>query len=97
MNADRSTEDLAPDFFASPSALRQFALETAGQLRQAGLSEAGDIMESAAKFVTSSGWEWLGELGAAAETAARRFALPQALGAKVSRIARAVASQRPYG
>ena len=38
----------------------------ASQLRAAGLTEACEVMESAATFVTSSGWEWLGELGAAA-------------------------------
>jgi hypothetical protein len=52
--------------FASPSTLREFALETASQLRAAGQTEACEVMEAAATSVTSSGWEWLGELGAAA-------------------------------
>jgi hypothetical protein len=83
--------------FESPSALRQFAIETASQLRQAGLSEAGEIMESAAGFVTSSGWEWLGELGAAAMRIRERFQLPEHVGTRVNRIHKAATSQKPYG
>ena len=59
--------------FASPSALREFALETASLLRAGGQAEAGEVMESAATFVTSSGWEWLGELDAATTRIRERF------------------------
>src|SRR5437762_7417607 len=97
MTPSKDTGEGADGRFTSPSALWQFAVETAMQLRQAGLSEAGDIMESAAKFVTSSGWEWLGELGVAAKTITKRFNLPEALRARVSRIGEAATSRHPYG
>ncbi len=42
MTTIRNSEQPAPEHFASPSDLRQFAIETATQLRQAELSEAGD-------------------------------------------------------
>jgi hypothetical protein len=83
--------------FASPSALRQFAMESAIQLRQARLSEAGDIMEAAANFAATTGWEWLGELGIAARTIQKRFDLPDELCSRVSRIAEAATSKHPYG
>jgi len=86
-----------PEYFASPSTLRQFALETAAKLSQAGLSEAGNIMETAANFAATTGSEWLGELGLAANTVAKRFKVPEPLGARISRIARVSASRHPYG
>jgi len=95
MNAARNTDEPEAGRFASPSELRQFAIETAAQLRQVGLNEAGDIMESAAKYVTSSGWEWLGELGIAARTIKKRFDLSAILRARVSRIGKAAKSKDP--
>ena len=83
--------------FASPSALRQYAIQTAAHLRRAGLSEAGNIMESAANFAATTGSEWLGELGQAAKTIHRRFDLPQVLAVRVARIAEAARSRHPYG
>ncbi|HWX20533.1 MAG TPA: GNAT family acetyltransferase, partial [Candidatus Binatia bacterium] len=95
--ASRKPDEPANGSFASPSTLWQFAIETAAQLRQTGLSEAGDILESAAKFVTGSGWEWLGELGIATKSIQKRFTLPDALRARISRIEQASTSKRPYG
>jgi hypothetical protein len=83
--------------FASPPALRQYAIETASQLRQSGLREAADIMEAAANFAATTGSEWLGELGIAAKTIQKRFDLPEALRSRVSRIGQAAASRQPYG
>ena len=97
MTTIRNSEQPAPENFASPSDLRQFAIETATQLRQAGLSEAGGIMELAAKFVTSSGSEWLGELGAATKAIQKRFDLSDWLRSRVARIGQAAGSKHPYG
>ena len=83
--------------FASPSALREFALETASQLRVAGQVEACEVMEAAATFVTCSGWEWLGELGAAAASIRERFQVSDLVAARLSRIREAATSQPPYG
>jgi hypothetical protein len=83
--------------FASPSALREFALETASQLRAAGQAEARAIMDAAATFVTSSGWEWLGELGAAAAIIRERFQVSDLVAARLLRIREAATSQQPYG
>ena len=61
------------------------------------MSEAGDIMESAARYGTSSGWEWLGELGAATKMIQKRFDLPEELRSRLSRIGKTAASRNPYG
>jgi hypothetical protein len=82
--------------FTSPSALREFALETAFELRAAGQPEACEVMEAAATFVTSSGWEWLGELGAAVATIRERFQVSDSIVARLSRIREAATSQQPY-
>ena len=82
--------------FASPSTLREFALETASQLRATGQTEACEVMEAAATFVTSSGWEWLGELGAAATSIRERFQVSDLIAARLIRIREAATSQQPY-
>jgi hypothetical protein len=92
-----SRKQTAAEKFRSPSALRQFALETATLLRQTGLSEAGSFMEVAANFPATTGWEWLAELGQAAKAIGERFELPQDLRARVSLIARTATSRQPYG
>lgn len=97
MNTDENADASALDHFASPSALRQFALDSGVQLRNAGLDEAGDMMEAAANFPATTGWEWLGELGLAAKTIGERFNLSDVLRARVVRIARTAASRQPYG
>jgi hypothetical protein len=91
-----SMREPVPEHFASPSDLRQFALDTAAQLRVVGMTEAGDSLESAAKYVTSSGWEWLGELWLAAKAIAKRHDLPQPLRARVLRIVEVAGSRHPY-
>ncbi len=83
--------------FASPSALREFALETASQLRAAGQVEACEVMEAAATFVTGSGWEWLGELGFAAASIREKFRVSDLVAARLARIQAAASSRRPYG
>ncbi len=82
--------------FTSPSALRVFALETAAQLRAAGQPEAGEVMKAAATFVTSSGWEWLGELGLAAASIRERFQVPDLVAERLTRIREAATSRQPY-
>ena len=82
--------------FPSPSALREFALETASQLQAAGQAEACEVMEAAATFVTSSGWEWLGELAAAAASIRERFQVSDLVAARLTRIREAATSQQPY-
>ena len=82
--------------FPSPDALREFALETAAQLRAVGRPEAGEILESAANLVTSSGWEWLGELGVAATSIRKRFPLPDGIADRVARIRKVATSRQPY-
>lgn len=83
--------------FASPSSLREFALETASQFRAAGQSEACDVMEAAATFVTSSGWEWLGKLSTAAASIRDNFQVSDLIAARLARIREAATSQQPYG
>jgi hypothetical protein len=72
-------------------------LETASELRAAGLTDASQLLESAATYVTGSGWEWLGELGIATATIRKRFKLPKPLAARIKRIRKAAVSRRPYG
>jgi hypothetical protein len=83
--------------FASPSTLREFALETALQLRAAGRTEASEVIEAAATCVTSSGWEWLGGPGAAAASIRGRFQVSGLVAARLARIREAATSQQPYG
>ena len=83
--------------FASPSALREFALETAALLRADGHAEAGELLEAAATFVSGSGWEWLGELDAATKSIRQRFKLSDELAARVARIRKTATSRSPYG
>jgi hypothetical protein len=82
--------------FESPSALREFALETASQLRADGQPEACEMMEAAASFVTNSGWEWLGELGVAAASIRKRFPVSDSIAARLARIRGAATSRQPY-
>jgi hypothetical protein len=89
--------DQPPCQFTSPSALREFAIETALQLRKAKLEEAGGILEDAANYVTSSGWEWLGELGRASEEIREQYGLQKEILSRVDRIIAAAKSQHPYG
>ena len=84
------------DRFSSPSQLREFALETASQLREAGEAEACRILEEAATFVSGSGWEWLGELAAATEAVLDGFKLPVPVRERLARIRKAAKSQRTY-
>ena len=86
-----------PHVFASPSALCQFAIETAMELRKAGFNDAGDGLESAAMFVTSSGREWLGRLGKTTAMIQKRGEMPKDLRSRISRIRKAATSKRPYG
>ena len=97
MTTANQSDEPGGERFASPSALRLYAIDTATQLRLAGLSEAGDIMESAANFGATTGSEWLGELGIAAKTIQKRFDVPDALRSRVSRIGLAADSRQPYG
>lgn len=83
--------------FSTPSALRDFALETAAQLRAGGLVEAAGLMEDAANFVSGSGWEWLGELAAAATKIRASFEVPQPIAARLKRIRKTATSRKPYG
>jgi hypothetical protein len=85
------------DRFISPGALREFALETASQLRSAGRPAAADMMHDAATFVTGSGWEWLGELAHAAKTIEKKTRVPEILAARLARIREVATSGRPYG
>jgi hypothetical protein len=85
------------DRFISPDALREFALETASQLRSAGQPAAADIMHDAATFVTGSGWEWLGELAHAAKKIEKKTRVPDMLAARLARIREVATSGRPYG
>lgn len=72
-------------------------METVSQLRTAGFTGAADTLKSATKYVTSSGWEWLGELGLAAQTIQKGNKLPDPLAARVSLIVATATSKRPYG
>lgn len=83
--------------FSTPSALREFALETAAQLRAGGLVEAAGRLEEAANDVSSSGWEWLGELGAAATKIKDGFELPAPIAARLKRIRKTATARKPYG
>lgn len=83
--------------FKSPSELRRFALETASQLRAVGLTEASEVLEQAANFVTSSGWEWLGELSAAAASIEAKFPVSDSVAPRLAAIREAATSERPYG
>jgi hypothetical protein len=83
--------------FASPSELREFALETAARLRADGQTEAGEVLEAAATYVTGSGWEWLGELDAATARIRQRFPVSAVAATRLARIRKAATSRRPYG
>lgn len=83
--------------FDSPEALRQFAIDTASELRAAGIADAADTLERAARYVTGSGWEWLGALGMAAKQIQPNRDLSDELRQKLKRLAKAGTSRRPYG
>lgn len=83
--------------FKSPSELRKFALEAASQLRAVGLTEASEVLEQAANFVTSSAWEWLGALGAAAAGIEARFSVSDSVAPRLAAIREAATSEHPYG
>jgi hypothetical protein len=83
--------------FASPEDLWNFALETVSLLREAGFPEAGQLLEAGARYSTSSGWEWLGELGSAATNVRQGFTLPEPLASRVLRIVLRATSDQPYG
>ena len=82
--------------FDSPEALRQFAIDTASELRAAGMADAADTLERAARYVTGSGWEWLGVLGTAAKQIRPNRDLSDELRQKLKRVAKAGKSRHPY-
>ena len=83
--------------FSSPSELWEFSMETVADLRSAGFDAAAATLKDGATYVTSSGWEWLGELGTAAASIRRRYQLPEPIATRIKRIHKAATSRRPYG
>jgi len=86
-----------PATFTSPSMLRDFVLDTASQLRGTGCDEAIELLESAANYVTVSGWEWLGEVAAAATSVRDGYQVSADILERLTQILEAATSQRPYG
>lgn len=82
--------------FSDPSALWNYARETAQQLESAGHAKAAEILDSAATFVTSSGWEWLYELASAVSKIEDEFQFSKAIGARLKNIQAAATSSQPY-
>ena len=72
-------------------------MATVADLRAAGFDEAALTLEAATTYVTSSGWEWLGELGLATASILKGCRLPESTAARVRRIHHAATSSHPYG
>jgi hypothetical protein len=76
--------------FESPEELNLFVSEVRADLEAAGLSAAAGRFAGIQATAFTTGSEWLGELGAAAQEIRREKDLPPALAEKVDRILRRV-------
>jgi len=86
-----------PDQFESPDVLWRYALDMVGQLRLHGLVEEARVLEGATRKCCTTGWEWLGELGAAVNVVRGTAGLPDSVAHGLDRISRVAASEHPYG
>jgi hypothetical protein len=86
-----------PPRFQNPSELWEYSMDVVSRLRAAGLNDAADTLETGVRHVTSSGWEWLGELGLAAGRVSKGYRTPPELRQALETIIRTARSRRPYG
>ncbi len=71
-------------------------MKTVSLLRECGLVEAADILESGVRYTTSSGWEWLGELAQAARRVRAQYQVPEAAHEALGVIVKTATSRSPY-
>jgi hypothetical protein len=72
-------------------------MDAVSLLRAEDLAQAADALEEGVRHSTSSGWEWLGVLGHAAQSVLQRYPLAPATKAALQAILRTTRSKTPYG
>jgi hypothetical protein len=83
--------------FRTPEELWNYSMHVVALMRAGDLGETADVLEHGVRYVTSSGWEWLGELGQAAEAVSKRYRTPPDVRQALDTIVRTTRSKRPYG
>jgi len=83
--------------FKSPDALRHFTLALASQMRVEGNMKQSRILEHRANLVCTTGWEWLGELGAGIEHIRELGKQSNDIEEKLDLILETTKSTNPYG
>lgn len=71
-------------------------MKTVSLLREYGLVEAADLLESGVRYTTASGWEWLGELARAARRVRAQYQVPEAAHEALGVIVNTATSRTPY-
>jgi hypothetical protein len=82
--------------FHTPDELWRYSMKTVSLLREYGLVEAADLLESGVRYTTSSGWEWLGELARAARKVRAQYQVPEAAHEALGVIVKTATSRSPY-
>jgi hypothetical protein len=82
--------------FHSADELWKYSMQVVSLLREGGMGEAADLLESGVRYSTSSGWEWLGELGLAVERVSERYRPSPAVREALQVIRRTARSETPY-
>ena len=88
--------DLSRTRFRDPDELWRHSMDVVSVLRTAGLDEAADLLERGTRFSTSSGWEWLGELGQSAKQVLQRYQTSREVRDALETIIRRARSKEPY-
>jgi hypothetical protein len=86
-----------PPRFHSPDELWHYAMEAVSLLEHSQQREAAAVLRRGVTYPTSSGWEWLGELGTAAEGVLERYPVSDDLRDRLTAIARTAKPGKPYG
>jgi hypothetical protein len=76
--------------------LWKYSMNVVALLRADGSREGADLLEAGVKYVTSSGWEWLGALGRAADAVSRRYRTSTNVRQALETIVRTARSRMPY-
>jgi len=83
--------------FKSPDELKNCVLDISSLLREEGLVEQSELLEDKANLACTTGWEWLGELGAGVETVLNSGSLSPNTEASLRKVLEATKSTKPYG
>lgn len=83
--------------FESPDALRKFSLALASEMKDHGLIKQSRILKHRANLPCTTGWEWLGELGAGIEKIRSFGKQSEEIEEKLEKILITTKSSVPYG